>query len=642
MFRLDPDAFPKDMLSKIFSYGAWSGRLSTAPVSKAFNRFAHEDSYWGQKVKLHFPHVYKAVLKNYAEKVPEEKHLEINNDKKIIWCAVFHNAYINEYRHNDKYIDYYDSRTRRHKKIPERKLFSLIKEGDVEGLKDIFPAFDDLEMLEKIKDNNGKPLLQWIKNQALFDYFYSLIVEKYKDNNAPIRIDVTRYINDKTILHWAAKFRQTKVVNVLLEEKGIRVNAQTYFRDTALHMAAWGGHTDIVKILLARGADFDTDSRSTVYESFFKDITGQRYFALHLAAHGGHIDIVELLLAGDDKVNMRFGGDATALLFAAKGGHTNVVKILLARNADVNARLNNGATALHLAANNGDTDTVRALLATKDVRVNLRCGPNYNTALHVAARNGHADTAAVLVEKSDINERCFYGFTPLHLATCQGKTKVVNVLLEAKDVDVNARSKEHHAYTPLHCAAMYGHFGIFNILLARGANINAVTRDHKNALQLAVANNNSIKNNSIKTYKTHDCSDANVVDAAGSSSNDSARFSHIYTPAGYDKIIYTMQKQNLIIYFDAVMLRKDEDHRKTFFGLPLGQSAKKKKAAAGALKSVVFDGADPSCLDKHQDALNNGELGKIYHYFRPFIEAKKYLKVNSSSLQEENLIKNNK
>jgi hypothetical protein len=64
--------------------------------------------------------------------------------------------------------------------------------------------------------------------------------------------------------------------------------------------------------------------------------------------------------------------------------------------------------------------------------------------------------------------------------------------------------------------------------------------------------------------------------------------------------------------------RRQDNHFKTsftFFGHTFtgwGCSAKQKKNAINALKSVIFDGADKSCLDAHQEALDNGELKTIY------------------------------
>ena len=84
---------------------------------------------------------------------------------------------------------------------------------------------------------------------------------------------------------------------------------------TALLMAAWGGHVEIVRALLAAGAEVDRG----------KDGHPR---PLYKAAYGGHTACVELLLAaGADKEYKTMLGE-TALDAATKKEHTDVVGLL--------------------------------------------------------------------------------------------------------------------------------------------------------------------------------------------------------------------------------------------------------------------------------------------------------------------------
>ncbi|WP_406831117.1 ankyrin repeat domain-containing protein [Wolbachia endosymbiont (group A) of Bibio marci] len=58
-----------------------------------------------------------------------------------------------------------------------------------------------------------------------------------------------------TLLHLAAEEGCTEIVKVLLQAKGIDINAANEFGQTPLHLAAEEGHTEIVKILIENGAD---------------------------------------------------------------------------------------------------------------------------------------------------------------------------------------------------------------------------------------------------------------------------------------------------------------------------------------------------------------------------------------------------
>jgi ankyrin repeat protein len=107
---------------------------------------------------------------------------------------------------------------------------------------------------------------------------------------------------------------------------------------------------------------------------------------LLLAASQGHTDIVALLLAAGADVEARLGGEDTPLALAAMHGHAQTV-VLLAQEggAAVDARrASNGATALMLAAALGHEAAAEALLALgADCELKDADGA---TALQLAAR----------------------------------------------------------------------------------------------------------------------------------------------------------------------------------------------------------------------------------------------------------------
>ncbi|HRU54266.1 MAG TPA: ankyrin repeat domain-containing protein, partial [Candidatus Sumerlaeia bacterium] len=61
--------------------------------------------------------------------------------------------------------------------------------------------------------------------------------------------------------------------------------------------------------------------------------------ALWMASKEGHTEIVKLLLAKRADVNMKHKKGLTALWMASKNGHTDVVKLLLEKGADVNVKI---------------------------------------------------------------------------------------------------------------------------------------------------------------------------------------------------------------------------------------------------------------------------------------------------------------
>ncbi len=145
-------------------------------------------------------------------------------------------------------------------------------------------------------------------------------------------------------------------------------------------VAAVEGQVEIVKALLAQGADINTKGRY--------DLT-----ALMLAARNGDTRIVTVLLEGGADVNAKDVTGETALMAAASLENTEIVMALLAKGAEVNARSKAGTTALIEAAHAGDPASVKALL---------------DNGADINAKNNNGQTAldiAILVSKIPVPAR---------------------------------------------------------------------------------------------------------------------------------------------------------------------------------------------------------------------------------------------
>ena len=140
----------------------------------------------------------------------------------------------------------------------------------------------------------------------------------------------------KQLLDEASRNGDTKLVKELLD----KANKGGY---TALQLASMRGHTEVVKLLLDRGASVDE-----------KGEDGDT--ALMRASYGGHTEVVKLLLDRGASVDEKDTDGNTALMLASQNSHTEVVKLLLDRGASLTEKNNDGDTAL-VAVNdkNGNT-----------------------------------------------------------------------------------------------------------------------------------------------------------------------------------------------------------------------------------------------------------------------------------------------
>ena len=123
------------------------------------------------------------------------------------------------------------------------------------------------------------------------------------------------------------------------------------FGNTPLIRAALKGHLKVVQVLLKARAKVDTANKQ------------HGDTALILAAHYGLIEVVEALLtAGANKDHADMYGN-TALISAAYHSRTQVVEALLKAGADFKKVDTDGETALMIATNCGHTEIVQLLQA---------------------------------------------------------------------------------------------------------------------------------------------------------------------------------------------------------------------------------------------------------------------------------------
>lgn len=125
----------------------------------------------------------------------------------------------------------------------------------------------------------------------------------------------------------------------------------------SLMFAAAGGQLKIVQMLIDAKCDLD---QATEFDDADADIGGET--ALHLAAYHGHTDILATLLRHGAEPNMSMRNGRTALIIACEQGRGDVAYALLDHGCNVHAVTNSGKSALYSACENGHAHLVPMLL----------------------------------------------------------------------------------------------------------------------------------------------------------------------------------------------------------------------------------------------------------------------------------------
>lgn len=202
-------------------------------------------------------------------------------------------------------------------------------------------------------------------------------------------------------------------VRGFIERDGTLAQGANMFGSTPLHAAWFGGHDDIVALLLEHGATLDGFRRAEL----------------------GKTDELRALLDGDPSFATTFSpGGQTPLHGATYWGSYGTAKLLIERGADVRAQSRDGFLNIH---------PLGSAVATPDVPCPAQSEDNVLKMVDLLLDNG-----------ADVNAQRKDGMTALHTAAYRGHLRVIRQLID-RGADQFIRSHDggfHANETPFETA----------------------------------------------------------------------------------------------------------------------------------------------------------------------------------------------
>jgi ankyrin repeat protein len=243
-------------------------------------------------------------------------------------------------------------------------------------------------------------------------------------------------------LHWAIRADEVQIASLLLKA-GADPNAETRLGVTPLYIAAQNGSAEIIKSLLAAGANANKVDRAT----------GESILMTAIRS-GSTASVQALLSSGADANAAEAQLRATPLMLAAEYGHADMVRALLDRGADLHARTRTGATPEpklpcidKAGCGSHGVGIIRGGLPEQGIRAPI---PGAMTPLMYAAREGHIDAAKLLIEAgADVNEVDKNDINPLLMAISNNHIDMARFLI---DRGANINAVDSYGRTPLFAA----------------------------------------------------------------------------------------------------------------------------------------------------------------------------------------------
>ena len=313
----------------------------------------------------------------------------------------------------------------------------------------------------------------------------------------------TEVSNDKgsTALYWAIRYEFPKTVAILLQKGHANPNTKRKLGLVApIIITSAYGNAEILSLLLNH-RDIDMNVR----------IRGGE-MAVHHAAREGCSDVLDMLIKRGANPDEQDEIGDTPLLLAAKNGHVDIVQELIRKGVNVNHRNHEGHDAWYYAIEDEDDNSLLQSLisATRGQEKEWR------QPLCIAAANGRIPKVEFILKMYiDPMSADLEGNTFLHHAAMANQYQVIETFNSTISINV----QNNRGNTPLHIACCRGYGISIETLLQYKAKADVKNQKGETALHVA-AHSKHITADSVRhlvdyTIKTHAWESLNAKDFEG-------------------------------------------------------------------------------------------------------------------------------
>nr|XP_017232624.1 PREDICTED: ankyrin-3-like isoform X2 [Daucus carota subsp. sativus] len=330
------------------------------------------------------------------------------------------------------------------------------------------------------RDARMKADLERYKNTRAVAHWFTDAIAGDANARAALEMEAERLNEDgETILHVESKRGDTERVRFIVTEfsnKDLLVK-QDKLKQTALHLAAHHGHTQVVEVLIdaarrhlpSSSARDDTHNPFSAFKAFIRLATSPKQnTALHVAVLNGNVAIVKLLVEADpsDRHIQNYEGKTPIYIAAEKGYMAIIKEICTTCTAQCLEGPGGGASALHALIKN-----MQATEEWKDaVGMIIDAFKHWNSE-----------------EDALFNSTDEFGNTVLQLAVERNNVGVVKLLLEEDPAYQNCRGSKKHGLMRLIYKAIDNEYSTDIVKLLSETYEAGINPDHKGVLTLILA-----------------------------------------------------------------------------------------------------------------------------------------------------------